>query len=150
METLWQDLRHAFRALRKSPGFTAVAVLTLGLGIGANTAIFSVVQSVLLRPLPYRDPGSLVQVWNTYLPAFPQVPNSSGDFLDFRRQATSFSDMAAFIDIPQGYNLTAEGKPERLESRIATSGLFHCWESVRLRDARLRLKRISPETRRPF
>jgi len=117
-------LQHAFRALRKSPGFTAVAVLTLGLGIGANTAIFSVVQSVLLRPLPYRDPGALVQVWNTYLPAFPQVPNSSGDFLDFQRQAKSFSDIAAYIDIPQGFNLTAQGEPERLESRIATSGLF--------------------------
>jgi len=99
-------------------------VLTLGLGIGANTAIFSVVQSVLLRPLPYRDPGALVQVWNTYLPAFPQVPNSSGDFLDFQRQAKSFSDIAAYIDIPQGFNLTAQGEPERLESRIATSGLF--------------------------
>ena len=117
-------MQHAFRALRKSPGFTAVAVLTLGLGIGANTAIFSVVQSVLLRPLPYRDPGALVQVWNTYLPAFPQVPNSSGDFLDFQRQAKSFSDIAAYIDIPQGFNLTAQGEPERLESRIATSGLF--------------------------
>ena len=99
-------------------------MLTLGLGIGANTAIFSVVQSVLLRPLPYRDPGALVQVWNTYLPAFPQVPNSSGDFLDFQRQAKSFSDIAAYIDIPQGFNLTAQGEPERLESRIATSGLF--------------------------
>jgi len=124
VETLLKDLRHAFRALRRSPGFTAVAVITLGLGIGANTAIFSVVQSVLLRPLPYRDPGSLVQLWNTYVPAFPQVPNSSGDFLDFRREASSFSDMAAFIDIPQGFNLTEEGEPERLESRIATSGLF--------------------------
>jgi putative ABC transport system permease protein len=124
METLWQDLRQAFRALRKSPGFTTVAVLTLGLGIGANTAIFSVVENVLLRPLPYRDPTTLVQVWNSYLPQFPQVPNSSGDFLDFRRQATTFSDMAAYIDIPRGFNLTGEGDPQRLEARLATSGLF--------------------------
>jgi predicted permease len=124
METLWQDLRHAFRALRKSPGFTAVAVLTLGLGIGANTAIFSVVENVLLRPLPYRDPSALVQVWNTYLPQFPQVPNSPGDFQDFRRQATSFSEMAAFVDIPQGFNLTGEGEPQRLEARFATSGFL--------------------------
>ncbi len=124
MENLWQDLRHGFRALRKSPGFTAVAVLTLGLGIGANTAIFSVVESVLLRPLPYRDPHALVQIWNTYLPQFPQVPNSAGDFQDFRRQASSFSGMAAYIDIPRGYNLTGEGEPERLEARLATSGLF--------------------------
>ena len=124
METLWQDLRHAFRALRKSPGFTAVAVLTLGLGIGANTAIFSVVESVLLKPLPYRDPGSLVQVWNTYLPQFPQVQLSSGDFLDFSRQSTSFSQMAAYVDVPRGCNLTGVGEPERLESRFATSGLL--------------------------
>ena len=124
MEFLWQDLRHAFRALRKSPGFAAVAILTLGLGIGANTAIFSVVQNVLLRPLPYRDPSALVQVWNTYLPQFPKVPNSRGDFQDFRRQASSFSDMAAFVDIPQGFNLTGEGEPQRLEARYATSGFF--------------------------
>ena len=117
-------MRHAFRALRKSPGFTAVAILTLGLGIGANTAIFSVVESVLLRPLPYRDPSALVQVWNTYLPQFPQVPNSPGDFQDFRRQAASFSEMAAFVDIPQGFNLTGEGEPQRLEARYATSGFF--------------------------
>ena len=124
MENVLQDLRHAFRALRKSPGFTAVAVLTLGLGIGANTAIFSVVENVLLRPLPYRDPSALVQLWNTYLPAFPQLPNSPGDFLDFRRQAASFSEMAAYVDIPRGFNLTGEGQVQRLEARLATSGLF--------------------------
>jgi putative ABC transport system permease protein len=124
METVWQDLRHASRALRKSPGFTAVAVLTLGLGIGANTAIFSVVENVLLRPLPYRDPAALVQIWNTYLPQFPQVENSPGDFQDFHHQATSFSDVAAFVDIPQGFNLTGEGEPQRLEARYATSEFF--------------------------
>ena len=124
METLWQDLRHGFRALRKSPGFMAVAVLTLGLGIGANTAIFSVVENVLLRPLPYRDPSALVQIWNTYLPQFPQAGNSPGDFQDFRRQARSFSEMAAFVDIPEGFNLTGEGEPQRLEARYGTSGFF--------------------------
>jgi putative ABC transport system permease protein len=124
METLWQDLRHAFRALRKSLGFTAVAVLTLGLGIGANTAIFSVVESVLLRPLPYRDPSALVQVWNTYLPQFPQTPMSGGDFQDFLRQAKNFSQMAAYVDPPTGFNLTGDGQAERLEASLATSGLF--------------------------
>ena len=106
MGTLWGDVQHAFRALRKSPGFTVVAVLTLGLGIGANSAIFSVVESVLLKPLPYRDPGSLVEVWNTYLPQFPQAPLSGGDFQDFRREAGSFSGMACYVDIPDGLNLT--------------------------------------------
>jgi putative ABC transport system permease protein len=124
METLWQDLRHALRALRKSPGFTAVAVLTLGLGIGANTAIFSVVENVLLRPLPYRDPSALVQVSNTYLPAFPKTPMSAGDFQDFQRQASSFSQMAAYVDPPSGFNLTGDGQAERLEASLATSGLF--------------------------
>src|SRR5580698_370398 len=124
METLWQDLRHAFRALRKSPGFTAVAVLTLGLGIGANTAIFSVVENVLLRPLPYRVPAALVQVWNTYLPAFPKTPMSSGDLQDFQREAGSFSQMAAYVDPPTGFNLTGDGQAERLEASLATSGLF--------------------------
>lgn len=124
METLLQDLRHAFRALQKNPGFAAIAILTLGLAIGANTAIFSVVENVLLRPLPYPDPSALVQIWNTYLPAFPQVPNSSGDFQDFQREAKSFSQMASYVDVPRGFNLTGEGQPERLEARLATSGLF--------------------------
>lgn len=124
METLWQDVRHALRALRRSPGFTAVAVLTLGLGIGANTAIFSVVESVLLRPLPFRDPASLVEVWNTYLPQFPQAPLSGGDFQDFKKAAQSFSEMACYVDVPQGFNLTGEGEALRIEARYVTSGFF--------------------------
>ncbi|HYL60980.1 MAG TPA: ABC transporter permease [Candidatus Methylomirabilis sp.] len=124
MDILWKDVRHAFRTLRKSPGFTAVAVLTLGLGIGANTAIFSVVESVLLRPLPYHEPSRLVEVWNTYLPQFPQAPLSPGDFQDFKREAASFSEMACYVDIPQGFNLTGEGEAQRIEARYATSGLF--------------------------
>jgi putative ABC transport system permease protein len=124
METVCKDIRQAFRALCKSSGFTAVAVLTLGLGIGANTAIFSVVESVLMRPLPYRDPGSLVEVWNTYLPQFSQVPLSAGDFQDFKRWAGSFSQMACFVDIPQGFNLTGDAEPQRVEARYATSGFF--------------------------
>lgn len=74
MRTIWLDLRHACRTLHQSPMFTLTAVLTLTLGIGANTAIFSIVESVLLRPLPYKDPSSLVQLWNTYRRPFHRAP----------------------------------------------------------------------------
>jgi putative ABC transport system permease protein len=126
MAVLWREVRFAIRALRKSPGFTAVAILTLALGIGPNTAIFSVVQGVLLRPLPFVHPENLVQIWNTYslLPAFPQVELSPGDFVDFKKRATSFSDMAAYVNIPQGFNLTGQGEAERIEARYANSGFF--------------------------
>src|SRR5579859_1287344 len=124
MDRLLQDLRHAFRVMRKSPGFAAVAVLTLGLGIGANTAIFSVVQGVLLRPLPYQDPAELVEIWNTYLPQFPQAPMSPGDYADFKRAAAGFSGMGCYVDIPQGFNLTGEGEAQRVETRYVTSGFF--------------------------
>jgi putative ABC transport system permease protein len=126
MAVLWREVRFAIRALRKSPGFTAVAILTLALGIGPNTAIFSVVQGVLLRPLPFVHPENLVQIWNTYslLPAFPQVELSPGDFVDFKKQATSFSAMAAYVNIPQGFNLTGQGEAERIEARYANSGFF--------------------------
>lgn len=118
------DFRFAARQLRKSPGFAASAVLTLALGIGANTAIFSIVEGVLLRPLTYKDPSRLIQLSNTYPPLLPQAPDSAGDFRDFRRRAQTFSAMAAYIDIPRGLNLTGEGEPARLEMRYATSGLF--------------------------
>src|ERR1044072_4642373 len=95
METLWQDLRYGARMLRKQPGFTLVAVLTLSLGIGANTAIFSVVNAVLLRPLPFAEPERLVWLWDTQ-PQLPTAPASLPDFLDWKAQNQSFEHLAAF------------------------------------------------------
>ncbi|MGH9747197.1 MAG: ABC transporter permease [Candidatus Acidiferrales bacterium] len=124
MASFAQDVRYAVRMLARNPGFTIVAILTLALGIGANTAIFSVVRRVLLQPPPYQQPQSLVQIWNTYFPAWPQLGLSPGDFQDFRRQAKSFSEMAAYIDIPAGFNLTGQGEPERVQAAYADSNLF--------------------------
>ncbi len=106
------------------PSFAVAAVLTLGLGIGAITAVFSVVESVLLRPLPYKDPTRLVQLWNTYPPTISQGPISVGDFRDFRQRSQSCSEMGAYVDTPRGLNLTGGGEPQRLEMRYVTSGLF--------------------------
>jgi putative ABC transport system permease protein len=124
MENLLQDMRYGIRALGKNPGFTAVAVLTLALGIGANTAIFSVVESVLLRPLPYPQPDSLVHIWNTYLPQIPQIGLSPGDYADWREQNASFSEMGGYVRITQGFNLTGEGEPQRVLTSYATASLF--------------------------
>jgi putative ABC transport system permease protein len=124
MENLLQDIRYGIRTLGKNLGFTAVAVLTLALGIGANTAIFSVVESVLLRPLPYPQPESLVQIWNTYLPQIPQIGLSPGDYADWREQNVSFSEMGGYVRITQGFNLTGEGAPQRVLTSYATASLF--------------------------
>ncbi|MBV8513838.1 MAG: ABC transporter permease [Acidobacteria bacterium] len=123
LSDLADDVRFGFRTLRKTPGFTAIAVITLALGIGANTAIFSVIETVLLRPLPYTDPESLVEIRNTY-PSFPPVSIAAGDFSDFQREAKSFSAMGAYAEISQGFNLTGVGEPERIDSSVATSDLF--------------------------
>jgi putative ABC transport system permease protein len=125
METLLQDFRYGLRMLRKSPGFTAVAVLTLALGIGANTAIFSVIQGVLLRPLPYDHPQQLIEIWNSYLPAVPLGGLSAGDFHDWQQRATAVSEMAGFSWRQSGANLTGDEAPQRVELNYASSNLFH-------------------------
>ncbi len=105
------DLKFAFRQLLKNPGFTAVAVLTLALGIGANTAIFSVVNAVLLRPLPYEQPGQLVNLWEMR-PDRQPGDVSPGAIVDWREQSTSFDGVSAVRDMAA--NLTGTGQPERI------------------------------------
>jgi putative ABC transport system permease protein len=117
------DLRYGLRLLAKNTGFTAVAVLTLALGIGANTAIFSVVENVLLRPLPYDHPESLVEIWNTY-PNFQPIGLSPGDYFDWHRDARSFSAMGAYAERSAGYNLTGAGEPERVQAASVSFDLF--------------------------
>src|SRR2546429_8697797 len=123
MGALWQDVKFGLRMLRKNPGFTATAVATLALGIGANTAIFSVVSSVMLKPLPYRDAGRLVMVWedNTQR-GFPQDTPAPGNFIAWRNQNRVFDDMAAMVR--DSFNLTGMGEPERLEGLGVTASLF--------------------------
>ena len=109
---MWQDVRYALRLLLRAPAFSVVAVLTLALGIGANTAIFSVVRSVLLAPLPFRDVDRLVVVWHGYPPALPRAAVSVPGYYDLRAATDLFDDAAAFFSSNQ--NLTGRGEPERL------------------------------------
>src|SRR6185503_16496762 len=107
------DFKFAFRQLLKNPGFTVVAVLTLALGIGANTAIFSVVNAVLLRPAPYKDPDRLVWIWENNLAKNISInPVSSGNYSDWRNQNHAFESLSAWEG--QSFNLTAEGQPEHV------------------------------------
>jgi putative ABC transport system permease protein len=123
LETLSQDLRYAGRMLARRPGFTAVGVLTLALGVGANTAIFSVVEAVLLRPLPYRHAGRVVMVWESHrLKEGKRNVISPANFIDWRDQARSFDEMATFVDLPMG--LTGAGEPEEVPAQLATPNLF--------------------------
>src|SRR3954462_8371009 len=107
-----QDFRYALRQLIKAPSFTIVAVLTLALGIGACTAIFSVVNTVLLRPLDYPDPAQLVMIRETQLPKFPEFSVSPPNFIDWQKQANSSDPLTAAARA--SLNLTGEGEPQRL------------------------------------
>jgi predicted permease len=123
MRGLLQDLRYSLRQLRKSPGFTAVAVITLALGIGANTAIFSVVNAVLLRPLPYPDADRLMMVWeqNPHRGWFENIV-SGANFRDWQKQNHVFTDMAAFES--NSFNLAGENNAEEVAGERVTSNLF--------------------------
>ncbi|MGO8817429.1 MAG: ADOP family duplicated permease [Terriglobia bacterium] len=121
LENFFTDVRYGLRMLRKNPGFTAVAVLTLALGIGANTAIFSVVEGVMLAPLPYFQPDRLVAIWESH-PGAPHVWISYPNFQDWQRNARSFQQMAAFAW--QGSDVTSPGTPEHLNGMFLSAGLF--------------------------
>jgi predicted permease len=122
LEELWQDLRYGLRMLCKNRSFTVVAMLTLALGIGANTAIFSVVNSVLLRSLPYQDPERIVKIWNADGKLTTQGPVSEPEFNEYRNQSQSFDHVAAYVVFPN--NLTSIQEPERILIAATSSGFF--------------------------
>jgi len=121
METLLQDLRYGLRTLAKSPGFTAIAILTLALGIGANTALFSVVNGVLLNPLAYPQSGQLVALYGK-TPGFDQASINYSNFLDWQRDTQTFSSMAIYRN--QDYNFTGTGETERLSGYMISADFF--------------------------
>ncbi len=124
LEHFHQDLGYAIRMLRRNPGFTAVAVLTLGLGIGANTAIFSTVDAVLLRPLPYRQPDRLVQIWETH-PVLHRIQAPYSDYMDWRNQSAGFEQMAAYtFEGLNQVNLLAGGEPLQLAASLVSENLL--------------------------
>jgi predicted permease len=123
MTHLFQDLRYGLRMLRASPGFTLAAVLTLALGIGANSAIFSVINGLMLRPLPYPDSEQLVYVYNTYPKMNLEYAGTSiPDYLDRRDRAEALADLAMYHDA--SFNLAEQGTPQRLVGVVATPSLF--------------------------
>ena len=121
MEAFRQDVRYGLRMLRRAPGPTAIAVLTLALGIGANAGIFSLVNSVLLRPLPYPEPGQLVRVFSVW-PTQPHFPMAVADFYDFRQRTSIFSSSALYAE--RDLDLTLSDRPEHLSGMGVTHEYF--------------------------
>jgi len=123
MGTLLQDLRYSARTLLKKPGFTLIAIMTLALGIGANTAVFSVVNAVLLRPLPYPSADRLVTVWgNLHREGLTKMTASVAEFTDYQRRSRVFGHLAAYGW--EAFNLTGDGNPERVVGARVTASLF--------------------------
>jgi putative ABC transport system permease protein len=137
MDAFRQDLRHGLRLLRRNPLFAATALLTVALGVGATTAVFSVIYGVLLRPLPYPEPERLVQLW-THAPKFglPRTYVGAAMYRDWREQNDGFEELALVRHIAN-LNLTGEGEPERLQAARVTASLF-------------RVLRVSPALGRTF
>jgi len=123
MQTFLQDLKYALRMLKKNPAFTTVAILTLGVGIGANSAIFSVLNSVLLRPLPYRQPGQLVRVYSEFTTMkLEKFWLSPPELLDIQRDAKSWESIGAWA--PGGQNVGTESDPLRVTSAAVTRSML--------------------------
>src|SRR5499425_61461 len=123
MGTLWRDLCYGIRQMSRKPGFTSVAVLSLAIGIGANSAIFSVTNALLLRPLPYQDADRLVILWNRS-PGLNVAQDwfSPGQCLDVKAENQVFEQVA--VTIGASFNLTGQGGPEHLDGARVTSSLF--------------------------
>src|SRR5262245_11392837 len=121
METIWQDLKFGSRTLLRSPGFAAIAVLTLALGIGANAAIFSVVNAVLLRPLPWSDPDRAVMIWSKWT-AFDKTWVATGEVVDDRKRTRTLEEVAAWGE--GQVNLTGDGEPERVSAANVSANTF--------------------------
>jgi len=121
VERVWQDIRHGTRSLLKTPGFAVICVVTLALGIGANTAMFSIVNGVLLRPLSYHEPDRLLEL-STSTPQFREGSISYPNFLDWQERSRSFEGMAAYRE--DVFNLTGQPNPERLRGEMVSATLF--------------------------
>ena len=124
MDSLWKDFRFAARVLWKSPGFSAIALLALVLGIGANTAIFSVVNAVLLRPMPFKDPTRLVMVWETSPRGSRNNVANPQNFTDWQKRNSSFEKMAAYVPFQMTVSLTGDGAPEEVPGNYITREFF--------------------------
>jgi predicted permease len=122
LEDAWQDMRYGARMLRKQPGFTLIAVITLALGIGANTAIFSIVNALWLRPLPYPEAEHLMLVWHRNTKQGGDSSLTSGNYLDLLRQNQAFAQMAAISD--HDFSLAGRGEPERLQGQLVSASYF--------------------------
>src|SRR5215212_312926 len=124
MDSIIKDIRYGLRSLLKRPGFTAITLIALALGIGANTAIFSLVNAVILQPLPYQDPDRLVWVYGNIRNGGNRASVAPPDFLDYRSQNKTFEQFAASGTTSRPMNLTGSGEPERLTASAITGNYF--------------------------